>query len=65
MFAKKREEYLHNARRRAGAAYNQFKLDQKLEKDNLKAEQTKWITNYFRKVEELIDHIFSRENNQN
>lgn len=40
-------------------------FEQKQSRDNLKAEQVKWITNYFRKVEELIDHIFSRENSQN
>lgn len=34
-------------------------------KTSLKEEQTKWVTNYFRKIEELIDHIFCRTKNQN
>jgi hypothetical protein len=29
---------------------------------SLKEEQRKWVTDYFRKVEELIDHIYGRHN---
>lgn len=42
-----------------------FMHSKKLERDHLKAEQAKWITDYFRRVEELIDHIFQRNNSQN
>lgn len=27
-----------------------------------KEEQRKWVIDYYRKVEELIDHIFKRKN---
>lgn len=30
--------------------------------EKLKEEQSKWVTDYYRKVEELIDHIFGKKN---
>ncbi len=31
----------------------------------LKEEQRKWVVDYFRKVEQLIEHIFGKDNTQN
>jgi hypothetical protein len=36
-----------------------------MEKNQLKVEQAKWVTDYYRRVQELIDHIFKRKHVEN
>ena len=46
-------------------AFNQFYFNKKAEREKKKEEEKKWITQYFRKVQGLIQHIFRVKKDQN
>ena len=60
-FAKKRQLYLDKARRRANVAFNQYYFNKKTARETKKVEEARWVTEYYRKVQELIDHIFKKK----
>jgi hypothetical protein len=59
-FAAQRKQHLMNAQRRAAANHLHFFQEKKEQQDKLKEEQTRWITEYCRKVEQLIENILGK-----
>ena len=41
--------------------FNKYYADKKIARDVTKVEQARWVTEYYRKVQELIDHIFKKK----
>lgn len=60
-FATQRAQYLVSARRRAKISYQNYFQQKKEEMIRLKEQQKKWVINYYRKVDELIQHIFNKQ----
>ena len=46
-------------------AFNQFYFNKRMEREKKKEEEKKWITQYFRKIQELIQHIFKVKKDEN